>query len=147
MASSSLQCPSYLLTGGRVLLSVHFLSEVYDKLTRFKYWVAVCKASGQPFPIAEMLLVTALLLFGAPCLLCAKMVPQACLALVIFQVPTTYFFESSLYTQLDSVSVIGGLFIAAAIDWDTVHQQRNPLVRQETELTQSHALPTSTQKI
>ena len=145
MASSSLR--PYLLTGGRILLSVHFLSELYDKLTRFKYWVAVCKASGQPFPIAEMLLVTALLLFGAPFLLCAKKVPQACLALVIFQVPTTYFFESSLYTQLDSVSVIGGLCIAAAIDWNTLHQQRNPLVRQETELVQSQSVTTSTQKI
>ena len=67
-----------------------------------------------------MLLVTVLLLFGAPCLLVGRKVPQACLALFIFQVPTTIFFESTLYTQFDSVSVIGGLLIAAATDWDAM---------------------------
>ena len=106
-----------LLVLGRVLLSVHFLTELYDKLTRFKYWVVVCEESGQPYPVLEMLLVTALLLFGAPCLLLGVRVRQACLALTVFQIPTTVFFESSLYTQLDSVSVIGGLLMAAAIDW------------------------------
>ena len=75
MASSSLR-PSYLLTGGRLLLSVHFISELYDKLTRFEYWVEICRAAGQPFPVAEMALVTALLLFGAPCLLLGARVPH-----------------------------------------------------------------------
>ncbi len=109
-----------LLLCGRMLLSVHFLTELYDKLHRFEYWVIVCRESGQPFPVLEMLLVTVLLLFGAPCLLVGRKVPQACLALFIFQVPTTIFFESTLYTQFDSVSVIGGLLIAAATDWDAM---------------------------
>lgn len=58
-----------LMVAGRMLLSVHFLTELYDKLTRFAYWVEVCEASGQPYPVAEMMLVTVLLLFGAPLLL------------------------------------------------------------------------------
>jgi hypothetical protein len=145
-----------LMVAGRMLLSVHFLTELYDKLTRFAYWVEVCEASGQPYPVAEMMLVTLLLLFGAPLLLVrgehrrelcpvhgrisrtyartlhrttrhararvysarrttdrvgepmtlpgtcmhptqvGKHVPQAVTALIIFQVPTTIFFESTL---------------------------------------------------
>ena len=67
-----------------------------------------------------MILVTVLLLFGAPLLLLGRRVPQACVALTVFQIPTTLFFETdSLYTQLDSISVIGGLLLAAAIDWES----------------------------
>ena len=61
-----------------------------------------------------MCLVTALLLFGAPLLLLGREVPAACAALVVFQVPTTLFFESTAYEKLDSVSVVGGLLLAAA---------------------------------
>jgi hypothetical protein len=116
------QVARLLLLVGRALLSIHFLAELYDKLAHFSYWVAVLEAADQPFPVAEMMLIIALLLYGAPLLLLGKHVQRAVMALVIFQVPTTLLFESSGYTRLDSVSVIGGLLLAAAIECD--HQTR-----------------------
>ena len=43
-----------------------------------------------------------------------RAVRSACAALVVFQVPTTILFESTAYEKLDSVSVVGGLLLAAA---------------------------------
>ena len=100
---------------GRVLLAVHFLAELLDKLQHFSYWVEVCRKDGQPYPVAEMMLVVLLLLFGAPCLLFGAKIKEACVALIVFQIPTTIFFEDTHYTKLDSVSVIGGLVLAYAL--------------------------------
>lgn len=119
------------LSCGRVLLSAHFLAELYDKLTRFSYWVAVIRKSGQPYPLAEMVLVTALLLFGAPLLLIGRNIRHACVALIIFQIPTTYFFETSDYERFDSISVIGGLVMCAGINWDALCETQPQPKRQD----------------
>ena len=109
------QLPSWLTAVGRVLLSAHFLAELADKILRFNYWVGVLKDAGQPYPVAEMALVVLLLVVGAPLLFAGVRVPAACALLVIFQIPTTLLFETTWYERWDSISVIGGLCIAAAL--------------------------------
>ena len=108
---------SSVLTVARLLLSAHFLVELYDKFARFSYWYTVIKAAGQPWPLLELIMIVVLLLYGAPHLLVGKRVPSAVAALIIFQVPTTFLFETTSYEKFDSVSVIGGLLLASQIDW------------------------------
>ncbi len=94
-------------TLGRLLLSVHFGSELVDKLTRFSYWVGVVASSTHwpaPVPLLSMVLVVLLLLFGTPCLLVGRWVPAGCAALLIFQIPTSLLFESSLYERLGALA-------------------------------------------
>jgi uncharacterized membrane protein YphA (DoxX/SURF4 family) len=98
-----------------LLLSAHFLAELADKILRFSYWVGVLQQAGQPYPVAEMALVVLLLVVGAPLLFVGVRVPFACACLVTFQVPTTLLFETTSYERWDSISVIGGLCIAAAL--------------------------------
>ena len=102
---------------GRCLLAVHFAAELVDKVFNFDYWVQQCRDGGQPLPQAEMCLVVALLLYGTS-LLFFDGRPSACFALLIVQIPTTVWFEDTIYTQLDSVSVMGGLLLAAAVHWE-----------------------------
>ena len=101
----------------RCLLAVHFAAELGDKVFNFDFWVQQCRDGGQPLPQAEMCLVVALLLYGTPLLLFDGR-PSACFALLIVQIPTTIWFEDTIYTQLDSVSVMGGLLLAAAVHWE-----------------------------
>ena len=103
----------FLLHAGRVLLSVHFLAELVDKLQHFGSWTDEVRAQGLPLPAVEMGIVVLLLLVGAPLLLLGRHVPQAAAFLLLFQVPTTVFFEDSAYERLDSLSVCGGLLLTA----------------------------------
>ena len=106
---------------GKIILSIHFWTELFDKLHRFWYWVAACEKDEQPYPILEMALVVILLAVGTPLLSFAftnEAVITGCCCLLIFQLPTTIFFESTYYEKFDSISVMGGLVIAMAYDWE-----------------------------
>ena len=76
-----------------------------------------------------MVLVTALLLFGAP-LLRSGVTFAMCVALIIFQIPTTYFFETSDYERFDSISVMG-LVMCAGINWDALCETQPQPKRQD----------------
>jgi hypothetical protein len=112
---------------GKFILSIHFWTELFDKLHNFWYWVAECETDGQPYPVLEMALVVVLLLLGTPLLSFAvsnEAVTLGCACLLIFQLPTTIFFESTYYEKFDSISVMGGLVLAMAYDWDSLERNR-----------------------
>lgn len=102
---------------GRLLLAVHFLTELADKIMHFQYWVQTCKDVGFPLGWPAMSLVVALLAYGCPALLLGSPahVRRGVGCLLLFQVPTTIFFENEAYERFDSVSVCGGLLLAAVL--------------------------------
>ena len=139
--SSSSSCAAFILdtfhlrslrSVGRILLSVHFATELYDKVMHFEYWsriVAESNGSGKRNGIliarCEMSLVVALLLVGAPLLflgISVRLNRMAIIALVIFQLPTTIMFESQ-YDIFDSISVLGGLCYCYDDDKDYTNRE------------------------
>jgi len=103
----------FFLHVGRLLLAGHFVAELADKLQNFNHWVRTVRDSGQPFPELEMVLVVLLLAVGTPLLVVGRHVPQAAAFLLLFQIPTTIFFEDTSYERMDSLSVCGGLLVIA----------------------------------
>jgi len=97
----------------RALVSVHFISELYDKLVRFDYWSDQIKGS-MGYGDWSLWLVISLLFVGSFLLVIGKYLPVSFLALCLFQVPTSIFFErGDLYDQCDSVSALGGVLAVA----------------------------------
>jgi uncharacterized membrane protein YphA (DoxX/SURF4 family) len=105
-----------LQVAGRLVLAVHFASEAVDKLLHWSQWVEVIQDAGFPFPSVMLLLVVALLLTGTPLLATGFFLRWAVGILLLFQIPTTLFFETTWYEQADSISVMGGLLLALALD-------------------------------
>jgi uncharacterized membrane protein YphA (DoxX/SURF4 family) len=105
-----------LPVAGRLVLAVHFASEAVDKLLHWSQWVDVIQDAGFPVPSVMLLLVVALLLTGTPLFVTGFFLRWAVGILLLFQIPTTLFFETTWYEQADSISVMGGLLLALALD-------------------------------
>ena len=86
---------STLLIAGRLLLAVHFAFEAVDKLLHWPQWVNVIRDAGFPIPSFMLLLVVTLLLIGTPLLVFGAAIHWAVGALLLFQIPTTAFFETT----------------------------------------------------
>ena len=101
----------------RLVLSVHFAAEFVDKVTNWDYWVDQISAAGFPIPTFMLLLVVILLGLGTPLLAAGIFMRWAAGLLLLFQIPTTIFFENdSWYEQADSISVMGGVLLAVIVD-------------------------------
>jgi uncharacterized membrane protein YphA (DoxX/SURF4 family) len=92
----------------RVVVAAHFLSELYDKINRFSYWSKQVEKSSLGLGDWSMMLVVGLLGVGCTLLVLGKGLPLACFCLVLFQVPTSLYFEN-FYDQMDSLSAVGGV--------------------------------------
>lgn len=101
----------------RIVLSVHFFAELVDKFENWDHWVEVIGSAGFPVPTFMLVLVVSLLLLGAPLLVAGVFLRWAAGVLLLFQLPTTIFFEvGNWYEQADSISVMGGLLLAVCVD-------------------------------
>lgn len=105
-----------LQVAGRLVLAVHFASEALDKILHWSQWVEVIRDAHFPVPSAMLMLVVALLMMGTPLLVTGVYPRCAVGALLLFQIPTTLFFETTWYEQADSISVMGGLLLVLALD-------------------------------
>ena len=132
---------------GRLLLAVHFGSEAIDKVLHWSVWVGVIDDAGFPVPQFMLSLVVTLLIFGTPLLASNTLQTWAVAALLLFQIPTTLFFESTWYERADSISVMGGLLLALALRDKTEQElssesrarESDPLVLQQSRPV-NHAL-------
>lgn len=125
-----------LLLAGRLLMAVHFVSEAVDKLLHWSQWVGVIKDAGFPIPSIMLLLVVTLLLVGAPLLVMGVFLSWAVGALLLFQIPTTLFFETTWYEKADSISVMGGLLLVIALMKEEEEEEEElPPTSQLAEIT------------
>ena len=102
-----------LLLIGRLMLSVFFVAEAFDKIDRFQEWTEFIAKANMPFPEAEMVLVIALLVLGSACLITGWKLKIGSIMLVVFLVPTALLFEPAS-SAIKSVSLIGALFLIMA---------------------------------
>jgi len=112
--------PTFLLflqIFARLLLAVHFSSELVSKLSNWTATQQEIADAGLPAPSFMLGMVVTLLAIGTPFLVLGIFMRWAVALLLVFQVPTTVLFEStSWYEQGDSISVMGGLLLALIVD-------------------------------
>jgi uncharacterized membrane protein YphA (DoxX/SURF4 family) len=107
----------WLQISSRLVLCVHFASELVDKFANWDEWVTVIQNAGFPGPTYMLCLVVGLLMVGTPMLAGGVFLRWAAGLLLLFQIPTTAFFETGdWYEQADSISVMGGLLLAVTVD-------------------------------
>ena len=99
----------------RALVSVHFVTELYDKIVNFNQWQTVIQQQTQLGEWA-LYLVIALLFIGSTLLLTNNYLYTSAFYLLLFQIPTTIMFETSSYERFYSVSAMGGI---CAVTWFT----------------------------
>ena len=99
----------------RALVSVHFVTELYDKIVNFNQWQTVIQQQTQLGEWA-LYLVIALLFIGSTLLLTNNYLYTSAFCLLLFQIPTTIMFETSSYERFYSVSAMGGI---CAVTWFT----------------------------
>ena len=97
----------------RLLVSVHFVSELYDKIVNFDSWQVVIQKNTQ-FGEWALYLVIALLAVGNTLFLTNTYLYASAFCLLLFQVPTTIMFETTNYERFYSFSAVGGV---CAIAW------------------------------
>ena len=98
----------------RLILSVHFVGEIVDKLLHFDPWIRVIRQAGFPWAPYLFGLVVFLLIVGTTLLILNRYLAVGVGALLLVQVPCSLWFESTTYVKLDSVSVLGGLLMTLA---------------------------------
>ena len=98
----------------RLILSVHFVGEIVDKLLHFDPWIRVIRQAGFPWAPYLFGLVVFLLIVGTTLLILNRYLAVGVGALVLVQLPCSLWFKSTTYVKLDSVSVLGGLLMTLA---------------------------------
>lgn len=99
----------------RALVSVHFVTELYDKIVNFDKWQTVIQQQTQLGEWA-LYLVIALLLIGSTLLLSNNYLYTSAFCLLLFQIPTTIMFETTDYERFYSITAMGGI---CAVVWFT----------------------------
>ena len=101
----------------RLTLAVHFAAELVDKFLNWDSWVSVIAKANFPVPTFMLALVVTLLCVGTPMLVGGIFMRWTVSILLLFQIPTTVWFETGdWYEQADSISVMGGLLMALVVD-------------------------------
>jgi hypothetical protein len=99
----------------RALVSVHFVTELYDKIVNFDVWQKVIQQNTQ-FGEWALYLVIGLLLIGSTLLLSNNYLYTSAFCLLLFQIPTTIMFETTDYERFYSITAMGGI---CAVVWFT----------------------------
>ena len=100
----------------RSLVACHFVAELFTKLTAWNEWVSAIADAGFPVPGFMLVLVVVLLAVGSTSILSGRWLHVGAAALVLYQVPTSIWFETSGYERFDSASALGGVLVAAQHD-------------------------------
>ena len=112
---------SFFAVIARLLVACHFIYELVDKISRFRYWrEIITKQSG--LGTWSLVLVILLLFIGSTCLVLGRHLWVGAFCLILFQVPTSIRFEDNLYESFDSTSAIGGV-ISIAVMYTKPKQQ------------------------
>ena len=107
----------------RLIVSVHFVYELQDKIVNFNHWNEVINTQAG-LGVWALVLVIVLLSIGCVSLLLGRLLWLGFACLAIFQIPTSILFEDSMYESMDSVSALGG--VLAITVW-ACEANRDPL--------------------
>ena len=119
----------------RILVSLHFMYELQDKILRFGYWKQIIDNSTTSLNgFWSMVWIVVLLTVGCACFLLLPMIVRrrnnyplllvGLVCLATFQIPTSLLFEDSKYEQFDSASALGGVVACVLWEWEDEQEQQ-----------------------
>jgi len=122
----------------RLVVSLHFVYELQDKILRFGYWRDVVDANSINLNATwSLILVIVLLAVGCFSLLSGNYCWVGLISLTTFQIPTSILFEDSWYECFDSISALGGVLAVTAWDWEE-HHATDDAQEEEEDYASSH---------